>query len=49
VLQWRTGYRNPDIPRFYDEGKNGFLLADFNMAELYKQENIWKKVFELVR
>jgi len=48
VLQWRVGYQNPDTPRFYEEGKNGFLLADFNMAELHKQENIWKRVFELV-
>lgn len=49
VLQWRVGNQNPDIPRFYNEGKNGFLLADFNMAELYQQKNIWEEIFKTVR
>jgi hypothetical protein len=48
AIRWFVG-KQADIPRLYNEGKDGYLLADFNMAELYKQNNIWKQVFNLVK
>ncbi|MCF8387931.1 MAG: hypothetical protein K9G58_07485 [Bacteroidales bacterium] len=43
AIRWFVGTR-ADIPRLYNEGKDGHLLADFNMAELYKQNSIWKQI-----
>ncbi len=47
AIRWFVG-ANADIPRLYNEGKDGHLLADFNMAELYKQKRIWKEITGLL-
>lgn len=48
AIQWYYVGNNSDRPRFYNEGKAGYLLAAWNMAQLYRQEQIWKTLFKLV-
>ncbi|MBN2167124.1 MAG: hypothetical protein JW717_12665 [Marinilabiliaceae bacterium] len=48
VIQWYYVGNNSDRPRFYNEGKEGYLLAAWNMAQLYQQELIWNELFNIV-
>ena len=49
TIQWYYVGYNSDRPRFYTEGKAGYLLAAWNMVQLYQQKHIWKALFELVK
>lgn len=51
VIGWSLGRipQNLDKPRFYNEGTEGFLLADSKIAELYQQKKIWEQVFQMVK
>lgn len=51
VISWNLGNTNSskDKPRQYSDGNTGFLLADNKMAELYKQQNIWDSIFNLLK
>lgn len=48
AISWFVGEKF-DIPREYNQGKEGVMLAHYQMAELYKQAAIWKQIFSLVK
>jgi len=51
VISWYLGKSNDsdDNPRLYSDGNKGFMLADYHMAELYKQQDLWNKIFDLLK
>jgi hypothetical protein len=48
TIHWDVGHKNSDKPRFYNQGTEGFQLADENMARLYNEPSVWQKIFQLV-
>ncbi len=49
VISWNVGSGTEnDNPRNYSEGRIGFRLADNLMFQLYKDQNIWNRIFSLV-
>ncbi len=51
VLRWsvRGSTGDYDKPRLYNQGKEGYHLQDWTMAQLCQQETLWKQIFELVK
>lgn len=49
TIQWHYVGDNSDRPRFYNQGKRGYLLAAWNMAQLYQQQAIWQELSSLVK
>lgn len=48
VICWSVGESvNLDKPRFYNEGRDGFHLADNLMRELYLSQKIWTEIFQI--
>jgi len=50
VISWNVGSdnSNSDKPRLFDDEPDGFLLADYYMARLYHQQEIWNNIISLV-
>ena len=48
VISWSVGDgENVDKPRFYNEGGDGFNLADYLMSKLYNNQRIWSRILAL--
>ena len=50
VIRWNLGNDNStsDKPRLFDGEAKGFLLADYYMAKLYRQQEIWSNIIALI-
>lgn len=51
TVRWYLGNNNntDDDPSLYNEGNKGFMLADYHMAELSRQQALWNKIINLVK
>ncbi len=48
TIRWLVGEgENADKPRFYNEGREGFSLADHLMSTLYANQKIWARILAL--
>ncbi|MDP4273348.1 MAG: hypothetical protein Q8907_03620 [Bacteroidota bacterium] len=49
VIYWSLGgnSQNIDKPRFYNDGPEGFFLAEYLMSKLYGKQEIWSNIFRL--
>lgn len=46
VIRWSVGQNtSPDKPRLYNEGRDGFNLANNLMYQLYNSQKVWNNIF----
>lgn len=51
VISWSLGGngQNIDKPRFYNDGHEGFFLAEYLMTKLYFNPRIWSNIFQICK